>query len=365
MFSSNDRISVRQLRLLLILDLFSTTSLVLPRIATESAGRDAWISVILGTLIAIVYAVVILHLIHRFPRQTLFEYSEKLVGRFVTMIIGFAFIIKLILSAAFGVRFFAELIKETLLRETPVEIIVMSMLLVTTYIARKGFEARARVVEIMIWFVFIPIVLVLIFALPDVELSNVMPVFVNDTKDILWGAYYISLTYSALDLLLIANPYTDQPRKTKRPILFSVIFVGLFNLAFTLITLGLFGATGTQRQIWPVMNIMQVVNIPGGFIERQDALMISFWIMSLFAVINAYIFFISVITQRLFKLKEQNFLVLPFLPIIFLISLIPDNVVQVYEFTRNIMTYVGLIFLVGIPLLLIFLAHVRKEGEVK
>lgn len=363
MFSSNDTISVRQLRLLLILDLFSTTSLIMPRIATESAGRDGWISVIIGTLIAFIYLSLIMHVVYKFPKETLIEYSKKLLGKIISFIIGVIFIVKLILLTSFGVRFFGELIKETLLNDTPIEIIIVSMLLVVTYVARKGFECRARIVEILIWIIFIPIILVLLFALPNVNFDQILPVLVNEPIDIFYGAFAISITYSAIILLLIAIPYTNKPQKTKRSVNFSLVFVGLFNLVLCLITIGLFGEEGTRRQIWPVMNIMQVTKLPGAFIERQDALMIAFWIMSFFAVLNSYVFFISVLTQRLFRLKEQNFLVLPYLPIIYLISLIPDNVVQVYEWTKSIMMYLGVFFLVFLPLIFIILSRIRKVGE--
>ncbi|TCT13959.1 spore germination protein [Natranaerovirga pectinivora] len=363
MFSANDRISIRQLKVLLMLNLFGTTSLILPRMAAETAGRDGWISVALGTVFAIVYAVIILHLAYKFPHKTLFEYTETLAGRIITFIIAFIFITRLVLAASFGLRLFSELIKEALLENTPIEVIIMSMLLVVLYIARKGYECRARVAEIIVWIVFIPIILVLLFAIPQVNFSRVLPVFVSSPQDIFMGAYVISLTYSAIDLLLIAIPYTDKPRKTRRPVISAIVLIGIFNVFLCIITFGLFGDIGTQRQIWPVMNIMQVVKLPGALLERQDALMISFWILSIFAVINAYVFFISVITQKVFKLKEQNFLVLPLLPIIFLIALIPDNVVQIYEYTKNIMSYMGLFLLVFLPLALIFLARIKKVGE--
>ncbi|TCK93289.1 spore germination protein [Natranaerovirga hydrolytica] len=363
MFSANDRISVRQLKILVILNLFSTTSLILPRMAAEAAGRDGWIAVILGTILALLYVLIIMHLAYKFPQKTLIEYSQTLLGKVLTFIIGFIFIAKLILSAAFGLRLFSELIKEVLLDNTPIEVIIMSMLLVVVYVARKGYECRARVAEILIWIIFIPIILVLIFALPQVNFSNILPVFVNEPKDILMGGYIISLTYSAVDLLLLAIPYTDRPRETRKPVIKAVLLVGIFNIILCIITFGLFGELGTRRQIWPVMTIMQVVEIPGSLLERQDGLMIAFWILSIFAVINAYVFFISIITQKLFKLKEQNFLVLPFLPVIFLLALIPNNVVEIYEYTKNLMSYMGVFLLVIIPVILIGLAKKRKIGE--
>ena len=46
MFSENDKISIRQLQALLILDLFGTGVVTLPRQTVNVAGNDAYIAVL-------------------------------------------------------------------------------------------------------------------------------------------------------------------------------------------------------------------------------------------------------------------------------------------------------------------------------
>ena len=363
MFSNNDKISLRQLKILFILDLFSTTSLILPRVAAETAGKDGWVAIILGTLLALVYLIVITYLIRKFKNETFIEFGNRIIGRALTSIIGVVFGIKLLITVSFTARLFAELIKEILLPKTPIQIIIISMLLLVSYVARKGYECRARVAEIVIWIVLIPIVLVMIYSIKEVKFTELMPIFTTDYKDILMGAFSISLTYSAIELLLIVAPHTEKPNNIKRPMVMSLLIVGCFNLILFIITLGIFGEVGVRRQIYPVMTLMQVIKIPGSIIERQDALMVSFWIISIFAVVNSYVFFISVIIQKIFRFTEQRFLVLPIVPFVFIGALIPNNIIQAYEYVFKTMTYIGLLFLLFIPALLIIISKIKKVGE--
>ena len=55
MFSENDKISIRQLQALLILDLFGTGVVTLPRQTVNVAGNDAYIAVLLGSIIMAVF----------------------------------------------------------------------------------------------------------------------------------------------------------------------------------------------------------------------------------------------------------------------------------------------------------------------
>ena len=52
MYSMNDKVSTRQVKLILILDMFSVSVLILPRVTVEVARQDGWILVIGGTLLA-------------------------------------------------------------------------------------------------------------------------------------------------------------------------------------------------------------------------------------------------------------------------------------------------------------------------
>ena len=58
MFSENDKISIRQLQALLILDLFGTGVVTLPRQTVNVAGNDAYIAVLLGSIIMAVFTLV-------------------------------------------------------------------------------------------------------------------------------------------------------------------------------------------------------------------------------------------------------------------------------------------------------------------
>ena len=55
MFSENQKISIRQTRRLLILDLFGVSSLLLPRIMAKTAGIDGIFCMIAAALLVIIY----------------------------------------------------------------------------------------------------------------------------------------------------------------------------------------------------------------------------------------------------------------------------------------------------------------------
>ena len=62
MFSNNQKISVRQLKRLLVMDWIGKISLLLPRFIVQSSGKDLILSLILGVGITAVYTCIVCYL---------------------------------------------------------------------------------------------------------------------------------------------------------------------------------------------------------------------------------------------------------------------------------------------------------------
>lgn len=363
MLSNNDIVSMRQVKLLFIIDLYGTASLIAPRLAVNSAKQDGWISLLLATLIAMLYCYVLTKLVRLFPRKTIVEFAQEITNKFIGSIISFVLLCKLILACSIELRIFGELTKQILLPKTPIEVIMITMLLTAAYLARKGYECRARLGEISIYLILIPIGIVLFFGMLQIKVPNLAPIFISKPTQVLDGAYMLSFQYSALEIILLSIAFVDKPQKSTKAVLSSVIIVGAINLVTFFITVGNLGIYETENHIWPVMTIMKIINIPIIFVERLDALMMLFWILVIFTYVNAKMYFSSIVIQRQFKIKTHKFVVMGLLPVLYIVALLPDSIVQGYEWLRNIYRYAGLTFMLPVPLILLIIAKIRKLGE--
>ncbi|PKM94829.1 MAG: hypothetical protein CVU84_07850 [Firmicutes bacterium HGW-Firmicutes-1] len=362
MFSGNDKISIRQLQILLILTLFTSVSLILPRITTEYAKQNGWLLIIGAAVLTMLYSYFITTLGKMFPDKTIVEYSQEIVTKPIGSLICWILVIKLIIFLGLEIRIFGELVKQTLLSNTPIEFIMIIMLFTAVYLTRKGYEPRARIAELIIFLGLIPIMLVLLFALQDIRLDRLAPFFTIKASEFVAGSYFISTAMVGIEFLYIAIPFLRTPQKVTKAVMQTVIFVAILNLMINFITVGLFGPIKTAREIWPVMTIMQVIELPGAFISRQDALMMSFWILTTFGLINCYIFFISILTSRLIKSKEANWINLLVIPIVYVIALVPNNVPHTFETIKRLIQLYGIIFVLPVPILLLGIAKIRKLG---
>ncbi len=358
----NDKISVRQLQILLILDIFGTGVIVLPRRVALFANQDGFIVIILSTLVAIAYALLITSVAKLFPNDDFVTYSSKILSRPVGVILSLGFVAKIIINAAMELRFFGEIVKQTLLFNTPFWIVCMLMVLVSGYAASKGYEARARIGEIIILLVLVPLLFVFIVACFDLNLSNIMPVMITPPSDLIKGAFFCGISFTGLEFCFLVFPFINTPDKVRKGVVSVIALIGIFMLFITVVTLAKFGALDVKEQLWPVLEVMDVTRLSGSFASRQEAFIMSFFIISVFAIVNAGLFFSSLLLKSVFGIGSHSKHIFACSIIIFVVSLMPRNIADVYDIMNFMFITFGLCYFLIVPMLMLIVAKIRNLG---
>ncbi len=363
MFTHNGKISVRQATMLLVLQMFNMTILILPKIATDFVGRNGYILPIVALVFGFIYVCCITGLTKNFPGDTLVEFTPKIVPKFVAYIIIIAFAIKVIVTTGLELRMFGEMISQVMLPKTPIIVIILMMLLATAYLVKSGMEATARMGEILIYFVFIPLGILFFKILVGTDYKQVMPFFQTELRQVGWGSYYISLSFMPIEFMLMLTGLMQRPEKAKRAGLTAICIIAVLEMLIILLTICSIGLGEVKRQIWPVLTLMQSIQNAGSVIQNQEILMMTGWIFSVFMYISTGLYFTSLIGSRSLKFRRENVFVLPLVPIIYFIAVWPKSLIQTYDYYIRFQRYFGVWFLIPVPLLLWLIMKGRGIGH--
>lgn len=364
MFSNDNMISIRQLQILLILNNFGMSIVVLPRKVSQIAGQDgAWL-ILAGLLVSFIYLFIINKVAQVYPNESFVSYCCKILGKPLGYLISLGFILKIIFSLALEIRAFSEIINEIILFKTPISIISISMLILGGYAASKGYEARGRIAEILIFFILIPLIFVLLLAIFDSDINNLKPFFENiNIKTSLQGGFFSAFYFSSIEFVLFVYPYIKDKSLIQKSTFKAVSFIGIIMFLISLITISRFGKEDVNHQMWPVLEIMDTINLPGSFIESQEALIMSFWIIAIFIIISTGFFFSSLLFKDIIKKGKHSIYILICLPIIYFLSLIPRNISEVYKFMDILNITFGVFYLFIAPFIMLVVAKIRRLGE--
>ncbi len=298
MFADNWKISLRQIKRLFILDIFGISSLILPGIFSTLTGADGMLCLILGT----VGGIVLLWLIGanlKYMETDYYNYIKDTAGQLLGDVIMVFYFLYFVTLCGFVLNQATMLVLTWLLPDGSWLGVCILLILLAVYGSMRGIEGRARIYEIIFWFLGIPLLIMLFLAAQEVDTARWTPIVSSGGAQIVEGTLAVLIFTLPLTALLFLKPFCTKPQQLAscgRRALFTVM---VLNALIYLILVGVFGQNTMGILKRPIITLMGMVNLPGGFFTRQDVLMTAVWFFALFALMNTGIFQGTLILKQL------------------------------------------------------------------
>lgn len=283
-FAQNESISPRQLYRLYVFNLLGVGTLVLPNNLAK-LGKYGFISIALGVLMAWLFMWIVSEV--REQKKSIYDRSFGKTAHAKMLIYDLIIAIYELSQAAFLAWIFVKLIRDSLIPDESFTVVLLLIMAVCVYALSGGVECRARVYEVVFFFVLIPLAAMLLFALSDVRSDYLM---IKDRvgvefgiADIFAGAYYVfAASISVFNILFVRERTASQIRWSVSKAILT--YAGILFLLYAVL-LGSFGKYSLSEIEFPAVVLMSDVQIKGSFFKRADALMLSVWFFTLFSVL--------------------------------------------------------------------------------
>lgn len=358
MFSDNRKISIRQTRRLLILDLFGASSLLLPGMLAKVAGTDGIFCIAAAALLTILYVWVLGRVLERMQGDY-YTYLKQMVGSFAGDVLMIFYLFFFLLLGAFLLYQLTGLVRAWLLPEGSYGLICILLLVLAGYATMRGIEGRARIYEILFWFLLAPLLYMLTLAAKEVDTNYWTPVVNTSPENFGQGILIVSAFFLPVCFILFLKPHCSNVKKLGRCVKGAVGIVAVLNMAVYLILLGNFQVKTTAVLKRPVITLMSMVKLPGGFFARMDAFMTAIWFFSLFALMNTGVFYSSHILKELFREKKTHYGLL-------LVLILEASAGRwFFQYPEAVKLYTGYILYIAMPVLVLLPVFLWLLGSIK
>lgn len=370
MFSENNQISGRQVFRLLTYDFLGMGTLLLPTMLADTAGRDGIFCILAGILSTFLYLKLLRYLL-KGMKTSYPDFLKQKCGKVCGYVLWGGYFLYFILMASYTAYLFSTLMLNGLVENISFYLVLLLILLLAFYGMAGGIEGRARVYEMLFWFLMIPLFLMLFAACREVKPAYWSPVFVADGKEMLNGSYYVFFCYSMVSIVLFLKEYVSDDKKHISAAEKAVGFSGGVFAALYLILIGLFGVEALAQMKFPAVTMMSRVQVTGGFLKRTDAFMFSIWFFTLYAMLNSMVFYSGNLAEKVIRdcggYLEGKKRMLPYLILLLLVygvTVLFYRNQQFLDCVTFLLWKIGTPFVVGVPVLL-FLTGERKKHNKK
>jgi spore germination protein KB len=353
------KISSGQMGVMLFFAIVATAVLTVPGITGKYAKNDLWLSPIWGSLVGYL-TVFVAYRLHKFyPKQSIIQYSESIVGRVPGKMIGFLVIVFYLHLTGLIVRSYAEFIVGNYLILTPISVVIISMVVINAMTVRGGVEVLGRAAQLFLPVFLFPI-LFMPLLIPDMKLEFLFPFLEHGLTPSLMGAILPQAWFSEMFLMTFLLPLVTDGEKGMRSGLISVL--GL-TMLLTLINLFILLVLGKQAEdfLYPVMIVFRYISV-ADFLENLESVVMAIWVLGAFLKISVFYYATVLGTSQWLRLSDYRPIVWPIGLLIILLSFwsLPDFL-ALSRFDVVAFPFYGPLIQTLIPLFLLIIASLRKK----
>lgn len=251
--------------------------------------QDFWQPILISIVVEVIFAWFLYKMGTYYSRQTIYQYSEKIVGKIagkaITIMLSGLFIGIACLFTVSIAKFFSSII----MPETPMAVFVIGLLLVSSYAIYIGIEGIMRLSELIGIAFILSILAMTIFNYQWYDLGNLRPMFQHDLSEIVHALPLPVAWFSICIVMGVLMAYQNQPKDAFK-VKVSGAIIGMFMLfLITLVGILVIGVEFGLKQNYPVFLLARLVII-GEFIERLEAVQVVTWTVSSFYALAIFQF---------------------------------------------------------------------------
>lgn len=356
------KITANQNTSMLILLSFIYQIMLLPVLISSTDGPTAWMSIVIAMGIALIFTKPIIKLQENHPDKTLLDICADYMPKFAVKIIGVLYISFFILASSILLKDFSEQVKMFMLFRTPSNVIILIILITSSYATQKGINTIAQIAHITVIIAMAPLLVVTALSTSYSSISNIFPIFPLDIKGVLSGVPYALVGFFGFVILLFSNPYVNEHKKNlKENRKFLLTSSAIYILCFFLVMFK-FGQGEARRLMWPFLSILKFLNLPGSFIENTEAVGISLNIVCAFISLSIILYFTDLSLQKTLRTVDNGYFIFIQTPIIYMAACLLPGINVVIKYIK-IPVYIFLVSNILIILLLIAIDKKRRKAN--
>ncbi|MMZ44448.1 Spore germination protein YndE [compost metagenome] len=357
--------TIRVSELIICMSLFEVGSTTLFLMGAE-ANQDAWLVMLIGALAGLLLLKLHLVIHYQDPELDLFMLFRRYTGKYVGTLINLLFVMYFTYEASRNIRDLGEVTVMTLLRQTPLWIIILITIVVVSNTVRYGYKALFLLCLFLFPFFVLgyALISILIPATGLFHLENSLPVLEEGWTPIFKAAIpeLISFPFGQTVLFLVFYPLAYKGRNLTKPVFFAYIMTALALTFVNQLEIFVLGPKIAANSTLPLLEAVQLIELADLF-ERMDALFTLLLFLGL--IIKMSLFFNGAVIG-LEKITGVGFKkwILPLAALIYGLSFLSPNYIHHMVIGRKFVLNSWFpVFQIFLPLLLFPFIVIKKRKK--
>lgn len=356
------KISALQMAMMIYPTIVATAVLSVPSITTKYAHQDLWLSPIFASFFGIVTVYIAFKLHKLYPKLTVIQISEQIIGQIPGKILSFFILLFYIQSTGQIVRDYSDFLVGSFLFKTPMIVISASMMFLCAMVVYGGIEVLGRIAQIFFPAFVIPLLLFMILLSPDYQFGNILPILERGLVPPIKGGLVPAGWFTEFFLIIFLLPFLTDKKKGMKYGIMTVFAVMITLVLVNFIVILVLGTT-TDYKEYPLMVAGRYASL-ADFFENLESIIMAVWILGAFVKISVFYYAATIGTAQWLNLSDYRPILWPLAILIVEFSFwsMPSTMEMARYNTGTFPPY-GFLIQTLIPLFLLIIGFFRKRKK--
>jgi spore germination protein KB len=330
------------------------------------AKNDAWISVILGLVMAAPMILIYAKLLSLFPEMDLFDILEWAFGKWIGKIITLFYIWYSFHLGALVIRNFGEFTNTIAMPETPMFVPMLCIGIICIVAVRSGIEVIGRISAAVLPLLFIIILAVSLMEIPKMYFHFLKPIFSNGFIPIIKGGFS-TFSFPFAESVLFMGVFSSLKTKKSpyKVYLLGTAIAGLLIFIITIRNITVLGET-YPKYYFPAYIAVSMVSL-GDFLQRIELTVAVNFVFGVFIKTSICLFVACKGIAKLLNLNDYRSIVIQVaLLMVYFSSIVYDSIMEMTNWAFKVYAYYAFPFQVIFPVILFVTVEIKvKIGKKK
>ncbi len=323
--------------------------------------QDSWLVILFGFIVSLPLLWVYRNLMVMFPEQNLIQILDNVYGPVVGKILAVGYIWFFFTLTSINFTDLGDFIKQIMLKETPIMVLVIMCMLVSVIAVREGITLVTKYSTLFIMVTFVIMSFSVLLVINQLNFENFLPMLDKPVMKYVQGTHIITtIPFGETVVFLMIHPNVKQSRReTTKNLFLGFTLGGITVLAITMRDIATLGNT-LEMFTLPHVVALSLANLGPALSRIEIVFSVVFIMLMVFRI--TFLYYVSVLAiAQLLKIKDYRHLALAIgtFMILYGLTLYPNPVEHLLSAQESV-PFIWTPFEILIPVLTFVIAKIRK-----
>lgn len=353
-------ISTNQACIILMLSILALKLLSLPSFIHISAGNDGFLTIFFILCVDFLMILIFFAIRNKFPNKKFAEICEFCFGNLITKIILFLIFFVLSLKLVMIVWESFTYFRETIFKDVTLPVYLILVFITSISLVYFGLNSFARTSEFFFYLIALALFSSLIVVLLSGKVQSLFPILKDGISPSLKAIFDYASWFGDYFFLFILIDKIKFEENTKKKVLFSLLIVGIYIIAFFVVFYGVYTITspGHKNAITDIVRFAKKIST----VDLLDWLPVLTMIPIIILQVTLYLFMLKEIYEQTVNIKSSKYFISFFVVTVFVLSSLYLYNIQILDILFvEYLKYFAVFLFYLLPILLYIVQFIKRR----